>query len=45
VPVGRIGRPQDIAQVVQMFASPEASYITGQTIYVCGGRSLSGPSV
>lgn len=45
VPVGRIGRPQDIAQVVQMFASAEASYLTGQTIYVCGGRSLSSPSV
>ena len=45
VPVGRIGKPQDIAQVVKMFASTEASYITGQTIYVCGGRSLSSPSV
>ena len=45
VPVGRIGKPEDIAQVVKMFASAEASYITGQTIYVCGGRSLSSPSV
>ena len=45
VPVGRIGKPEDIAHAVLMFAAPEASYITGQTIYVCGGRSLSSPSV
>lgn len=45
VPVGRIGQPDDIAQAVMMFASRNASYITGQTLYVCGGRSLSSPSV
>lgn len=45
VPVGRIGQPEDIAQAVLMFASPQSSYITGQTLYVCGGRSLSSPSV
>lgn len=45
VPVGRIGQPDDIAHAVKMFASREASYITGQTLYVCGGRSLSSPSV
>ena len=45
VPVGRIGQPSDVAQAVLMFASPAASYITGQTLYVCGGRSLSSPSV
>ena len=45
VPVSRIGKPEDIAHAVLMFAAPEASYITGQTIYVCGGRSLSSPSV
>ncbi len=45
VPVGRIGQPEDIAQAVLMFASPKSSYITGQTLYVCGGRSLSSPSV
>lgn len=44
IPVGRLGTPGDIAHAVLMFASPEASYITGQTIYVCGGRSLSSPS-
>jgi NAD(P)-dependent dehydrogenase (short-subunit alcohol dehydrogenase family) len=45
VPVGRIGQPEDIAHAVLMFANRAASYITGQTLYVCGGRSLSSPSV
>lgn len=45
IPVGRLGKPEDIAHAVLMFASPAASYITGQTLYVCGGRSLSSPSV
>jgi NAD(P)-dependent dehydrogenase (short-subunit alcohol dehydrogenase family) len=45
VPVQRIGRPEDVAHAVAMFTSREASYITGQTLYVCGGRSLSSPSV
>jgi len=41
VPVGRIGTPEDIGQAVAFFAADESSYITGQTLYVCGGRSLS----
>jgi NAD(P)-dependent dehydrogenase (short-subunit alcohol dehydrogenase family) len=45
VPVQRIGTPDDIAQAVLFFAQRESSYITGQTLYVCGGRSLSSPSV
>jgi 3-oxoacyl-[acyl-carrier protein] reductase len=45
VPVQRIGTPEDIAVAVEFFASPAASYVTGQTLYVCGGRSLSSPSV
>lgn len=45
VPVRRIGLPQDVAQAVLLFADPKSSYITGQTLYVCGGRSLSSPSV
>ncbi|MDR7434109.1 MAG: SDR family NAD(P)-dependent oxidoreductase [Armatimonadota bacterium] len=40
VPVGRIGTPADVAHAVLFFASDEASYITGQILYVCGGRSL-----
>jgi NAD(P)-dependent dehydrogenase (short-subunit alcohol dehydrogenase family) len=45
VPVKRIGTPEDIAQAVLFFAQKESSYITGQTLYVCGGRSLASPSV
>jgi 3-oxoacyl-[acyl-carrier protein] reductase len=45
VPVQRIGTPEDIAHAVEFFSQRESSYITGQTLYVCGGRSLSSPSV
>jgi 3-oxoacyl-[acyl-carrier protein] reductase len=45
VPVKRIGTADDIALAVSFFLDPAASYVTGQTLYVCGGRSLSSPSV
>jgi 3-oxoacyl-[acyl-carrier protein] reductase len=45
VPVQRIGQPSDVAEAVRFFAQPGASYITGQLLYVCGGRSLSSSSV
>ena len=45
VPVQRIGLADDVAQAVRFFAQPSATYITGQLLYVCGGRSLSSPSV
>jgi 3-oxoacyl-[acyl-carrier protein] reductase len=45
VPVQRIGTADDIANAVAFFLGPNASYVTGQTLYVCGGRSLSSPSV
>ncbi len=40
VPMGRIGTPQDVAWAVLFFASDESAYVTGQVLYVCGGRSL-----
>lgn len=40
VPLGRAGTPEEVAAVVAFLASDDASYITGQTIYVCGGLTL-----
>ncbi len=40
IPLGRIGEPTDIANAVLFLASDEASFITGQTLFVCGGRSI-----
>lgn len=45
VPMGRIGQPEEIARAVRFFAEPGSSYVTGQLLYVCGGRSLGSPSV
>ena len=45
VPVGRIGTAEDVAAAVAFFADERSSYVTGQTLYVCGGRSLAGLSV
>jgi 3-oxoacyl-[acyl-carrier protein] reductase len=38
IPLQRWGRPEELARVVGFFASDNASYITGQTIVVDGGR-------
>lgn len=40
IPAGRIGTPEDIGNAALFLAADESSYVTGQTIYVCGGRSL-----
>ncbi|NWK95963.1 beta-ketoacyl-ACP reductase [Sphingobium lactosutens] len=45
VPMERIGQAEDIANAVCFFALPASSYVTGQLLYVCGGRSLGSPSV
>ncbi|HNS87587.1 MAG TPA: SDR family oxidoreductase, partial [Parvularculaceae bacterium] len=38
VPLHRIGDPEEVAETAFFLASPAASYITGQTVYVDGGR-------
>lgn len=40
VPLGRIGKPEDIAAAVKFLASEDASYITGQVIAVNGGMYM-----
>jgi 3-oxoacyl-[acyl-carrier protein] reductase len=41
IPLRRFGRVEDIANVVAFLVSDEASYISGETIYVAGGPSSS----
>ena len=41
VPLGRWGRPAEIAEAVVFLASDRASYITGQTLFVGGGRIMT----
>jgi glucose 1-dehydrogenase len=40
IPMGRAAKPEEIASVFAFLASDEASYITGQTIFACGGLTL-----
>jgi 3-oxoacyl-[acyl-carrier protein] reductase len=42
VPVKRVGTPDDIARAVTFLLAPASGYITGQTLFVCGGTSVSG---
>ncbi len=41
IPLERLGSPQDIAHAVAFLASPEAAYITGQTLHVNGGMYMN----
>ena len=40
VPLGRLGSPEDVAHAVAFLASPDASYITGETLHVNGGMYM-----
>lgn len=42
IPVKRVGTPADVARTVVFLLAPESGYITGQTVFVCGGTSISG---
>ncbi|WP_017759253.1 SDR family NAD(P)-dependent oxidoreductase [Pseudacidovorax intermedius] len=41
-PTGKAGRPEDIAQAVSFLVSPQTGFITGQVLFVDGGKSLGG---
>ena len=40
IPVKRLGRSDDVARAVMFFADRNNDFVTGQTLYVCGGASL-----
>jgi 3-oxoacyl-[acyl-carrier protein] reductase len=45
IPVGRLGRSDDVARAVAFFADPQNSFVTGQLLYVCGGASIASISL
>ena len=40
IPLGRIGRPEDVAAAVAYLASDEAGWVTGATLHVNGGMAM-----
>jgi 3-oxoacyl-[acyl-carrier protein] reductase len=40
IPVKRLGHPDDVARAIMFFADREAGFVTGQTLFVCGGTSV-----
>jgi len=40
VPVRRMGEPEDVANAVAFFCAPAAGFVTGQTLFVCGGVTV-----
>lgn len=45
IPVKRVGNPGDVARATLFLASPDNGFITGQTLFVCGGASLGSLSL
>ena len=42
IPLGRIGRPEDLPGAILFFASDDAAYVTGQVLSVSGGLTMAG---
>jgi len=40
IPLGVLGEPEDVGWAVRYLASPEARYVTGQTLIIDGGQVL-----
>ena len=40
IPLQRMGSPEDVANAVSFFCAPEAGFVTGQTLFVCGGVTV-----
>ncbi len=40
IPAKKLGKPVDIARAIGFFASDFSKYVTGQTLFVCGGKSV-----
>jgi 3-oxoacyl-[acyl-carrier protein] reductase len=40
IPWGRVGRPEEVADVIRFFTSPAARYVTGQQLVVDGGLTV-----
>jgi NAD(P)-dependent dehydrogenase (short-subunit alcohol dehydrogenase family) len=45
IPLGRVGRPEDIASAILFLASDEASWITGTTLVIDGGATITHPPI
>ena len=45
IPLQRLGTPADVARAVSFFAAPEAGFVTGQVLYVCGGASVGAVAI
>lgn len=40
IPVGRMGTPEDVAHAVSFFCNAQSGFVTGQTLFVCGGVTV-----
>ncbi len=45
LPVRRLGTPEDVSNALLFFCAPGNGFVTGQTLYVCGGASIGGVTI